>query len=44
MQALIDKSITLGFRQTIVVIGDGQAESVLVLLHERLGFQHTRRM
>jgi L-amino acid N-acyltransferase YncA len=44
MQALIDESTTLGFRQIIAVIGDGHADSASVRLHERLGFHHTGRM
>ena len=44
MQALIDETITLGFRQIVAVIGDGHAESPSVRLHERLGFHHTGRM
>ncbi|AMS39872.1 MULTISPECIES: GNAT family N-acetyltransferase [Aminobacter] len=44
MQALIDESTVLGFRQIIAVIGDGHADSASVQLHERLGFHHTGRM
>ncbi|WAX96130.1 GNAT family N-acetyltransferase [Aminobacter sp. NyZ550] len=44
MQALIDESTVLGFRQIIAVIGDGHADSASVRLHERLGFHHTGRM
>ena len=44
MQALIDETTALGFRQIIAVIGDGHAESASVRLHERLGFHHTGRM
>ncbi|PWK76136.1 GNAT family N-acetyltransferase [Aminobacter sp. AP02] len=44
MQALIDESTALGFRQIVAVIGDGHAESASVRLHERLGFHHTGRM
>lgn len=44
MQALIDESTALGFRQIIAVIGDGHAESPSVRLHEKLGFHHTGRM
>lgn len=44
MQALIDETTVLGFRQIIAVIGDGHAESASVRLHERLGFHHTGRM
>ncbi|CAN7498062.1 N-acetyltransferase family protein [Aminobacter sp. LjRoot7] len=44
MQALIDESTVLGFRQIIAVIGDGHADSASVKLHEKLGFHHTGRM
>jgi len=44
MQALIDKSTVLGFRQIIAVIGDGHVDSASVRLHEKLGFHHTGRM
>lgn len=44
MQALIDESTVLGFRQIVAVIGDGHADSASVQLHERLGFHHTGRM
>lgn len=44
MQALIDESSVLGFRQIIAVIGDGHADSASVRLHEKLGFHHTGRM
>lgn len=44
MQALIDETTALGFRQIVAVIGDGHAESASVRLHERLGFHHTGRM
>lgn len=44
MQALIDESTVLGFRQIIAVIGDGHADSASVRLHEKLGFHHTGRM
>ncbi|MRX35454.1 GNAT family N-acetyltransferase [Aminobacter sp. MDW-2] len=44
MQALIDESTVLGFRQIIAVIGDGHADSASVQLHERLGFHYTGRM
>jgi phosphinothricin acetyltransferase len=44
MQALIDETTQLGFRQIIAVIGDGHADSASVRLHEKLGFHHTGRM
>lgn len=44
MQALIDESTVLGYRQIIAVIGDGHADSASVRLHEKLGFHHTGRM
>ncbi|MBT1158965.1 N-acetyltransferase [Aminobacter anthyllidis] len=44
MQALVDESTALGFRQIIAVIGDGHADSASVRLHEKLGFHHTGRM
>lgn len=44
MQALIEESTRLGYRQIVAVIGDGHAESASVKLHERLGFHHTGRM
>ncbi|MFN3764571.1 MAG: GNAT family N-acetyltransferase [Aliihoeflea sp.] len=38
MEALIDASKRLGFRQMVAVIGDGRSNSASVRLHAKLGF------
>ncbi|TGR36549.1 GNAT family N-acetyltransferase, partial [Mesorhizobium sp. M8A.F.Ca.ET.198.01.1.1] len=40
MRALIETARAAGFRQLIAVIGDGNAHSRSVRLHENLGFLH----
>ena len=44
MQALIEACRVAGFRQIIAVIGDGNADSASVRLHEKLGFRHSGRL
>jgi len=44
LEELLRRSTALGFRQMIAVIGDGNADSASVKLHERLGFRHSGRL
>ena len=44
LEALIEATQALGFRQMVAVIGDGTAESASVRLHEGLGFRHEGRL
>ena len=44
MTRLIAEAEALGFRQIIAVIGDGNADSPSVRLHEALGFVHSGRL
>lgn len=41
---LIEEATTLGFRQMIAVIGDGNAESASVRLHRKMGFADSGRL
>ncbi|HEY4193226.1 MAG TPA: GNAT family N-acetyltransferase, partial [Mesorhizobium sp.] len=41
LEALVEATQALGFRQMIAVIGDGRPDSPSVRLHERLGFHHS---
>jgi phosphinothricin acetyltransferase len=40
LERLVSETQALGFRQMLAVIGDGNAQSASVKLHEALGFRH----
>jgi phosphinothricin acetyltransferase len=44
LQNLVEELRKLGFRQIVAVIGDGNAGSASVRLHEKLGFRHSGRL